>query len=164
MKRMPHGIVLNLKTHTTKAPGITLDTNGQRRITQGLAGVGPSRLSKVVRNTNIRNPNTRIVKPRVGSNPFRYVGQETDHKWGKATTSACFSPRLQNTAELRKVIAETSLADDMRAIGIRKAMELTKMSQHTTEKLICGEAVKRRIHEHVHEAVHVYKSTANGEQ
>jgi len=70
MKRGPHGIALNLKTLTTKVPGITLDTNGPRRITQGLAGVGPSRLSKVARNISSRNPNTRIVRPRAASNSF----------------------------------------------------------------------------------------------
>jgi hypothetical protein len=58
----------------------------------------------------------------------------------------------------KKVIAETSLADDIRAIGIRKTMELTKMSQHTIEKLVRGEAVKRKTHEHVLRAIRAYKS------
>jgi hypothetical protein len=51
MKRRLRGIAPNLKTLTTKALGITLDTNGQRRITQGLVGVGPSRSSKAARST-----------------------------------------------------------------------------------------------------------------
>ena len=63
-----NGIALNLKTLTTKVLGITLDTNGQRRIIPGLAVVGPSRLSKVARNISSRNPNTRIVKPGAESN------------------------------------------------------------------------------------------------
>ena len=42
------------------------------------------------------------------------------------------------------LVADISIADEIRAIGIRKTMELTKMSQHTIEKLIRCEAVKRK--------------------
>jgi predicted transcriptional regulator len=36
-------------------------------------------------------------------------------------------------------------------------MELTKMSQHTIEKLIRGEIVKRKTLQHVLKAIHAYK-------
>ncbi len=57
----------------------------------------------------------------------------------------------------QKVVADTSIADEIRAIGMRKTMDLTKMSQHTIEKLIRGEAVKRETHEHVLKAIQAYK-------
>lgn len=53
----------------------------------------------------------------------------------------------------KKVVAETSIGDEIRAIGIRRTMALTKMSQHTIEKLIRGEAVKRKTHEHMLKAI-----------
>jgi hypothetical protein len=37
-------------------------------------------------------------------------------------------------------------------------MELTKMSQHTIEKLVRGEAVKRGTHENALKAIQAYKS------
>jgi hypothetical protein len=51
------------------------------------------------------------------------------------------------------VVADTSIADEIRAIGIRKTMELTKSSQHTLEKIGGGKAVKRRTLEHVLKAI-----------
>ena len=36
-------------------------------------------------------------------------------------------------------------------------MDLTKMSQHTIEKLVRGEAVKCETHEHVLNVIHAYK-------
>ena len=70
MTRRPHGIAPNLKILMTKAQVITLDTNGQRRIIQGVAGDAPSRLSKVARNISSRNLNTRIVKLRTENRAF----------------------------------------------------------------------------------------------
>ena len=49
----------------------------------------------------------------------------------------------------KKVIANVSIADEIRAIGIRRSMKLTKMSQHSIENLLRGEAVKRKTHEHL---------------
>jgi hypothetical protein len=68
MKRKLQRIALNLKTPTTKVRGTTLDTNWQRKIIQGLAVGDLSSLSKLARNIRIRNPNTRIVKPRTRNN------------------------------------------------------------------------------------------------
>lgn len=50
-----------------KVVGIMPDTNGRGRITLILVVVGPSRLSKVVRNTRGKSPNTRTAKPRTES-------------------------------------------------------------------------------------------------
>jgi hypothetical protein len=36
------------------------------------------------------------------------------------------------------------MAEEIRAIGVRQTMALTKMSQHTIEKLLRGEAVRRK--------------------
>src|SRR5271169_940561 len=59
----------------------------------------------------------------------------------------------------KQVVADKFTADEIRAIGIRKAMELTKMSRHTIEKLVRGEMVKRKTHERVLKAIHAYRST-----
>ena len=53
----------------------------------------------------------------------------------------------------KNVIADTSMADEIRAIGVRKTIALTRMSQHTIEKLLRGDAVKRKTHEHVLKAI-----------
>jgi hypothetical protein len=66
-----------------------------------------------------------------------------------------FKPRKYRRA--KKVVAETAITDVIRAIGIRKTMELTKMSQHTIEKVLLGIAVKRKTHEHVLKAIQAYK-------
>ncbi len=90
----------------------------------------------------------------------RYVGKETDRKWEESDDISV--PEFKAT-EYEKILlvcvccltrAPFSLiADEIRAIGVRKTMELTKMSQHTIEKLIRGEAVKRKTHEHVLKAI-----------
>jgi len=54
--------------------------------------------------------------------------------------------------------ADISLANGIREIGIRKTMELTKMSQHTIEKLVRDQTVKRETHDHVLKAIQAYKS------
>ena len=64
----------------------------------------------------------------------------------------------------KMIVADASIAAEIRAIGIRKTMELTKSSQHTIEKLVRGEAVKRKTHDHVLKAIHVYKSRIKNEQ
>jgi len=56
------------------------------------------------------------------------------------------------------------MADEIRAIGIRETMGLTKMHQHTIEKLVHGKAVKRKTHEHVLKAIQAYKSRMKNEQ
>jgi hypothetical protein len=43
-------------------------------------------------------------------------------------------------------------------------MDLTKMSQHTVEKLVRGEAVKRETHEHVRKVIRAYKLTIKDEE
>jgi hypothetical protein len=89
---------------------------------------------------------------------FRYVGKETDRKWEEGDDISVQEFTVTEYGRSKKVIAETSLADDIRAIGIRKTMELTKMSQHTIEKLVRGEAVKRGTYEHVLKAIQARKS------
>jgi hypothetical protein len=88
---------------------------------------------------------------------FRYVGKETDHKWEEGDDISVLEFKTTEYGRAKKVIAETSLADEIRAIGIRKTMELTKMSQHTIEKIVRGDAVKRGTHEQVLKAIHVCK-------
>lgn len=41
---------------------------------------------------------------------------------------------------------------------MRRTMEITKISQHTIEKMIRSEAVKRKTHVHVLRAIQAYKS------
>jgi hypothetical protein len=71
MERRVHGIAVSLTILTTKVPGTTLDTNGQRPITQGPVGVGPSRLLKVAKSISSKNPNMMSVKPRIKSDVFK---------------------------------------------------------------------------------------------
>ena len=89
---------------------------------------------------------------------FRYVGKETDHKWEESDDISVVEFRTTEYGRAKTVVAETSLVDEIRAIGIRKTMELTKMSQHTIEKLIRGEPVKRRTREHVLRAIQAHKN------
>jgi hypothetical protein len=84
---------------------------------------------------------------------FRYIGKEADRKWEEGDDISILEFKSTEYGRAKKVVAETSLADEIRAIGIRKTMDLTKMSQHTIEKMIRREAVKRKTHEHVLKAI-----------
>jgi len=70
------------------------------------------------------------------------------------------APEFKSTefGRAKKVVGDAALADEIRAIGIRKTMELTKMSQHTIEKVIHDEPVKRKTHDHVLKAIQAYRS------
>jgi hypothetical protein len=98
-----------------------------------------------------------LKRTHIAAGEFRYVGKETDRKWEEGDDISVLEFKATEYGRAKKVIAEISLADEIRAIGIRKSMELTKMSQHTIEKLIRGEAVKRKTHEHVLKAIQAYK-------
>jgi len=84
---------------------------------------------------------------------FRYIGKETDRKWEEGDQTSVQKFKSTEYGRSKKVVAKTSLGDEIRAIGIRKTMELTKMSQHTIDKLVRCEAVKRKTHEHVLRAI-----------
>jgi DNA polymerase type B, organellar and viral len=99
-----------------------------------------------------------LKRAHVIAGELRYVGKETDRKWEEGDDISVVEFKATEYGRTKKVIAETSLADEIRAIGIRKTIELTKMSQHTIEKLLRREAVKRKTHEHVLRAIQTYKS------
>lgn len=105
-------------------------------------------------------PNTRglLQRAHVIAGEFRYIGKEADRKWEEGDDISVLEFKSTEYGRAKKVVAEASLGDEIRAIGIRKTMELTKMSQHTIEKLLRGEAVKRRTHEHVLREIQGYKS------
>jgi hypothetical protein len=84
---------------------------------------------------------------------FRYIGKEADRKWEEGDDISVLEFKSTEYGRAKKVVADTSLGEEIRAIGIRKTMELTKMSQHTIEKLVRGEAVKRKTREHVLRAI-----------
>ena len=88
---------------------------------------------------------------------FRYVGKETDRKWEEGDEISVLEFKATEYGRARRVVADTLMVGEIRTIGIRKTMELTKMSQHTIEKLIRGEAVKRKTHEHVLKEVRACK-------
>jgi hypothetical protein len=90
---------------------------------------------------------------------LRYVGKETDRKWEEGDDISVLEFKTAEYGRAKKVDADTSIGDNIRAIGIRKTMELTQMSQHTIERLIRGEAVKRTTHDQVLKAIQAYKST-----
>jgi hypothetical protein len=87
---------------------------------------------------------------------FRYVGKETDRKWEEGDDISVMEFKTTEYGRAKKITADAAIADKIRAIGIRRTMALTKMSQHTIEKLIHGEVVKRRTYEHVLKAIHAY--------
>ena len=84
---------------------------------------------------------------------FRYVGKETDRKWEEGDDPSVLDFKTTEYGRAKKVVADHAIADEIRSIGIRKTMELTKMSQHTIEKMLRGEAVKRKTHDHVLKAM-----------
>ena len=94
-----------------------------------------------------------LQRAHVIAGEFRYVGKETDRKWEEGDDISVLEFKTTEYGRAKKVVADTATADKIRAIGIRKTMELTGMSQHTIEKMIRGEAVKRKTHEHVLRAI-----------
>lgn len=99
-----------------------------------------------------------LRRAHITAGEFRYVGKETDRKWDEGDDVSVLEFKATEYGRAKKVVADPSIADEIRAIGIRKTMSLTKMSQHTIEKLIRGEAVKRKTHEHMLKAIHAYKA------
>ncbi len=94
----------------------------------------------------------------IAAGTFRYVGKETDRKWEEGDEISVLEFKATEYGRAKTMVADTLTADEIRVVGVRKTMELTKMSQHTIEKLIRGEAVKRKTHEHVLKAICAYKS------
>jgi hypothetical protein len=84
----------------------------------------------------------------------RYVGKETDRKWEEGDDISVLEFKTTEYGRAKMIAADPAIADKIRVIGIRKTMALTKMSQHTIEKLIRGEAVKRNTYEHVLRVIH----------
>jgi len=99
-----------------------------------------------------------LQRAHVIAGEFRYVGKETDRKWEEGDDISVLEFKTPEYGRGKKIVADASVADEIRAIGIRKTMDLTKSSQHTIEKLIRGKAVKRETYEHVLKAIHAYKS------
>jgi hypothetical protein len=94
-----------------------------------------------------------LQRAHIVAGEFRYIGKEADRKWEEGGDISVLEFKSTEYGRVKKVVAESSLGDEIRAIGIRKTIELTKMSQHTIEKMIRGEAVKRTTHEHVLKAI-----------
>jgi hypothetical protein len=95
-----------------------------------------------------------LQRPHVIGGEFRYVGKETDRKWEEGDDISVLEFKTTEYGRVKTITADPTIADKIRVIGIRKTMALTKMSQHTIEKLIHGEAVKRNTYEHVLKAIH----------
>jgi hypothetical protein len=85
---------------------------------------------------------------------FRYLGKETDRKWEEGDDISLLEFKTTEYGRAKMVVADPSIADEIRAIRIRKTIQLTKASQHTIEKLIRGEAVKRKTYDHVLKIIH----------
>ena len=51
-----------------------------------------------------------------------------------------------------------SVAEEIRAIGVRKIIRLTKLSQRTIDKFLRGKVVRRKTYEYVLNAIRAYKS------
>ena len=96
-----------------------------------------------------------LRRAHITAGEFRYVGKETDRKWEEGDDITVLNFKATEFGRSKKVTADISIADGICAIGIRKTMALTKMSQHTIEKLIRGKTVKRKTHDHVLKAIQV---------
>jgi hypothetical protein len=94
-----------------------------------------------------------LQRARIIAGEFRYIGKETDRKWEEGDDISVQEFKTTEYGRARKVVADAAMADRIRAIGIRKTLKLTKMSQHTIEKLLRGEAVKRKTPAHVLNAI-----------
>ncbi len=98
-----------------------------------------------------------LRRAHITAGEFRYVGKETDRKWEEGDDVSVLEFSTTEYGRAKSVVADPSIRDEIRTIGVRKTMELTKMSQHTIEKLVRGEAVKRKTREHVLKALQACK-------
>jgi hypothetical protein len=92
------------------------------------------------------------------------VGKETDRKWEEGNDFSVLEFKTTEYGREKKVVPDAARADEIRNLGIRKTMDLTKMSQHSIEKLVRGETVRRRTRDHVLKAIQVYKSKMESKQ
>jgi hypothetical protein len=98
-----------------------------------------------------------LQRAHIVAGEFRYIGKEADRKWEEGDDISVLEFKTTEYGRAKKVVADIAIADKIRAIGIRKTLKLTKMSQHTIEKLLRGEPVKRKTHEHVLKAIQDYE-------
>jgi hypothetical protein len=105
-----------------------------------------------------------LQRTHVIAGEFLYVGKETDRRWEEGDDISVLEFKTTEYGRAKMVVADASIADEIRAIGIRKTIELTKSSQHTLEKIIGGKAVKRRTLEHVLRAIRGYESRMKTDQ
>jgi hypothetical protein len=99
-----------------------------------------------------------LQRAHVVAGDLRYVGKETDRKWEEGDDFSVLGFKTTEYGREKKVVSDASTADEIRKIGIRQTMNLTNMSQHTIEKLVRGEAVRRGTRDHVLKTIQVYKS------
>jgi hypothetical protein len=99
-----------------------------------------------------------LQRVHVVAGKFRYVGKETDRKWEEGDDISVLEFKTTEYGRAKRIITDASTINEIRAIGVRKTMALTKMSQHTIEKLLHGESVKRKTYEHVLKAIQAHKS------
>jgi hypothetical protein len=102
-----------------------------------------------------------LQRTHVVAGELRYVGKETDRKWEEGDDMSILDFKATEYGRAKSVVADSSIAEEICAIGIRKTMKLTKMSQHTIEKLVRGESVKRGTHERVVKAIYAHKNQPN---
>jgi hypothetical protein len=105
-----------------------------------------------------------LQRAHVIAGELRYIGKETDHKWEAGDEISVLEFKTTEYGRHKKVVPDASTADEIRKIGIRKTMDLTNMSQHTIEKLLRSEAVRRSTRDHVLKAIQVYKSKMDSMQ
>jgi len=99
-----------------------------------------------------------LQRAHIVAGDLRYVGKETDRKWEEGDDLSVLDFKITEYGRGKKVVPDASTADEIRRIGIRKTMDLTNMSQHTIEKLVRGEPIRRRTRDYVLKAIQVYKS------
>jgi hypothetical protein len=97
--------------------------------------------------------NGLLQRAHIIAGEFRYIGKEADRKWEEGDNISVLEFKTTEYGRAKKIVAEASLGGEIRGIGIRKTLKLKKMSQHTIEKLLRGEAVKRKTYEYVLAAI-----------
>jgi hypothetical protein len=72
------------------------------------------------------------------------VGKETDRRWEQGEDMSLLDFKvLEYRSSGNLVVADATLRDEMAKHGVREAMRRTGLSQHTLEKILRGEPVRR---------------------
>jgi hypothetical protein len=84
---------------------------------------------------------------------IRYVGKKTDRQWEEGEDLSVLEFKVNECGRSKWIIADEAFAAEVRDTGIREAMRLTRMSQHTIEKATNLQPIKRSTYQHILAAI-----------